>query len=158
MMPGERYNLRYVDHTILMADNEVELKSFLMKVKEESEKSCLKLNFKKTKVMSYGPITSWKISGETMVIVTDVFFSGSQFTVDSDCSHEIKRCLLLLKKSYDKSRQNSRKQRHHLANKGPLVKAMDFPAVVYGCESWTIKNAECLCTTAFLSIHLLMNI
>ena len=78
MMPGERYNLRYVDHTILMADNEVELKSFLMKVKEESEKSCLKLNFKKTKVMSYGPITSWKIDGETMETVTDFILGGLQ--------------------------------------------------------------------------------
>ena len=119
-----------------------------MKVKEESEKIGLKLNIQKTKIMASGPITSWQIEGETMETVRDFILGGSQNTVDGDCSHEIKR-LAPWKKSYDKPRQCIQKQRHHFANKVRIIKAMVFPVVMYGCESWTIKKAECQKIDAF---------
>ena len=118
-------NLRYIDDTILMAENE-ELKSLLNKVKEESEKSGLKLNILKTKIMASSPITSWQIDGETMETVTDLIFLGSKITADGDCSYEIKRHLLLGKKSYDKPRQHIKKQRHYFANKGPSSQSYGF--------------------------------
>ena len=111
-------NLRYADDTTLMAESEEELKSFVMKVKEESEKASLKLNIRKTKIMASGPINSWQTDGETMETGTDFIFLGSKITVDSDCSHEIKRHLAPWKKSYDQPRQHIKKQRHHLADKG----------------------------------------
>ena len=135
-------NLRYADDTTLMAESEEELKSLLMKVREESEKVCLKLNIQKTKIMASGPITSWQVDGETVEIVADFIFLGSKITADGDCSHEIKRCLLLGRKvmanldSILKSRDTT------LSTKVCLVKAMVFPVVMYGCESWTIKKAE----------------
>ena len=134
-------NLRYVDGTTFMAESE-ELKSFLMKVKMESEKVGLKLNIQKMKIMASGPITPWKIDRETVETVADSLFLGSKITVDGDCSHEIKRCLLLGRKvminldSIFKSRDIT------LPTKVRLVKAMVFPVVMYGCESWTIKKAE----------------
>ena len=111
-------NLRYADDTTLMAESEEEVKSLLMKVKEESEKGGLKLNIQKTKIMASGPITSCKIDEETVETVSDFIFLGSKITADGDCSHEIKRRLLLGKKSYDKPRQYIKKQRHHFANQG----------------------------------------
>ena len=111
-------NLRYADNTTLMAESEEELKSLLIKVKEESEKVGLKLNIQKTKIMASGPITSWEIDGETVETVSDFSFLGSKITADGDCSHEIKRCLLLGKKSYDQPRQHIKKQRHYCVNKG----------------------------------------
>ena len=124
-----------------MAESEEELKSLLMKVKEESEKVGLKLNIQKTKIMAPGPITSWQIDGETMERVRDFIFLGSKITVDGDCSHEIKRCLLL-GRSYEKP--SVLKNRHiSLPTKVHLVKAMVFPVVTYGCESWAVKKAEC---------------
>ena len=120
----------------------------LMKMKEESEKTDLKLNIQKTKIMASGPITSWQIEGETMETVRDFIFLGSQNTADGDCSHEIKR-LAPWKKSYDKPRRSIKKQRHHFANKVCIIKAMVFPVVMYGCESWTIKKAECQRIDAF---------
>ena len=162
-------NLRYANDIILMIESEEELKSLLMKVKEESEKVGLKLNIQKTKVMASGPITSLQIDGEAVETVADFIFLCSKITVDGDCSHEIKRHLLLGRKvmtnlvqfkSVAQScptlcnpmnrsmpglpvhpRQHIKKQRHYFANKG-LVKAMIFPVVMYGCESWTIKKAE----------------
>ena len=134
-------NLRYADDTTLMAESEEELKSLLMKVKEENEKVGLKLNIQKTKLMASGPITSWQIDGETMEIVADFILGDTKITADGDCSHEIKRCLLLGRKSYDQPRQHIKKQRHYVANKGCLVKATIFPVVMYGCDSWTIKKA-----------------
>jgi len=127
-------NLRYADDTTLMAESEEALKSLLMKVKEESEKVGLKLNFQKTKIMASGPITWWQINGETM---TDL---GSRVTADGDCSHEIKRHSW--KKSYDQSRQHIKKQRHFFSDEGPCSQRMVFPVVMYGCESWIIKKAE----------------
>ena len=110
-------NLRYIDDTTLMAESEEELKSLLMKVKEENEKVGLKLNIQKTKIMASGPITSWEIDGETVEIVADFILGGSKITADGDCSHEIKRCLLRGRKSYDLPRQHIEKQRHYFANK-----------------------------------------
>ena len=110
-------NLRYADDTTLMAESEEELKSLLMKGKEESEKVGLKLNIQKTQIMASGPITSWEIDGETVETVSDFIFLGCKITVDNDCSHEIKRCLLL--ESYDQPRQHIKKQRYYFANKGP---------------------------------------
>ena len=133
-------NLRYAIDTTLMAENEEELKSRLMKVKEESEKVGLKLNIQKTKIMASGPITSWEIDGETM---SDFIFWGSKITADGDCSHEIKRCLFHGRKSNDQTRQHIKKQRYYLANRVCLVKAMVFPVVMYGCESCIIEKAEC---------------
>ena len=111
-------NLRYADDTTLMAKSEEELKSLLMKVKEESEKAGLKLNIQKTKIMATSPITSWQLDGETMETVTDFILGSSKITADGDCSHEIKRGLLLGKKSYDQLRQHAKKQRHYFAKKG----------------------------------------
>ena len=136
-------NLRYADDTILTAESEEELKSLLMKVKEESEKVGLKFNVQKTKIMASGPITSWEIDGETVETVSDFIFCGSKIAVDRDCSHEIKRHLLLGRKvmtnldSIFKSRDIIT-----LPTKVRVVQAMVFPVVMYGCESWTVKKAE----------------
>ena len=111
-------NFRYADDTTLMAESEEELKSLLMKVREQSEKVGLKLNIQKTKIMASGPVTSWKIDGETVETVRDLIFEGSKITADGDCSHEIKRCLLLGKKSYDQPKQHIKKQRRYFGNKG----------------------------------------
>ena len=134
-------NLRYADDTTLMAENEEELKSLLMKVKEESENVGLRLNIQKTKIMASGPITSLEIDGETVETVADFILGGSKITADSDCSHEIKKTLTLWKKSYDQPIQHIEKERH-LPTKVHLVKAMVLPVVMYGCESWTVQNAE----------------
>ena len=133
-------NLRYADDTTLMAEREKELKSLLMKVKEESEKVGLKLNIQKTKFMASGPITSWQIDGET---VADFTFLGSKITADGDYSHEIKRRLLLGRKVMTNLDSILKSIDITLSAKVHLVKAMVFPVVMYGCESWTIKKAEC---------------
>ena len=125
-----------------MAESEEELKSHLMKVKEESEKVGLKLNIQKTKIMASGPITSWQIDGETMGTVTDFILGGSKITADGDCSHEIKRCLLLGRKAMTNLDSILKSRDITLPTKVPLVKAMVFPLVMYGCGSWTIKKAE----------------
>ena len=135
-------NLRYVDDTTLMAESEEELKSLLMKVKEESEKDGLKLNIQKTKMMASGPITSWQIDGETMETVTDFILGGSKITADGDCSHEIKRRLLLGRKAMSKLDSILKRRDITLPTKVRLVKAMVFPVVMYGFENWTIKKAE----------------
>ena len=135
-------NLRYTDDTTLMAERE-ELKSFLMKVKEESEKIGLKLNIQKTNIMAPGPISSWQIDGETMKTVTDLLFLGSKITADFDCSHEIKRHLLLGRKAMTNLDSILKNKDITLSTKVHLVKAMVLPGVMYGCESWTIKKAEC---------------
>ena len=135
-------NLRYADDTTLMAESE-ELKSLLMKVKEESEKVGLKLNIQKTKIMASGPITSWQIDGETMEKAADFIFLGSKITADSDCSHEIKRCLLLGRKVMNNLDSIFKSRNITLPTKVHLVKAMVFPVVMYGCERWSIKKAEC---------------
>ena len=132
-------NLRYADDTTLMAEREEELKSLLMKVKEDSEKVGLKLNIQTTKIMACSPITSWQIDGET---VADFIFLGSKIAVDGDCSHEIKRCLLLGRKVMTSLDSILKSRDITLPTKVPLVKAMVFPVVMYGCESWTIKKAE----------------
>ena len=134
-------NLRYVDDTTLMAESEEELKSLLMKVKEESEKAGLKLNIQK-KVTASGSITSWHIDGETMETVTDFIFLGSKITTDGDCSHEIKRHLLLRRKAMTNLDSILKSRDITLPTKVCLVKAMVFLVVRYGCESWTIKKAE----------------
>ena len=136
-------NLRYADDTTLMAASEEELKSLLMKVKEESEKVGLKLNIQKTKIMASGPITSGQIDGETMEIVTDFIFLGSQITADGDCSHEIKRHLLLGRKAMINLDNVLKNRDITLLTNIHLVKAMVFPVVMHGYESWTIKKAEC---------------
>ena len=135
-------NLRYADDTTLMAENEEELKSLLMKVKEESEKIGLKLNIQKTKIMASGPITSWQIDEETMETVTDFVFWGSKITAYGDCSHEIKRRLLLGRKAMTNLDSILKSRDITLPTKVCLVKAMAFPVIMYGCESWTIKKAE----------------
>ena len=135
-------NLRYADDTTLMAETEEELKSLLMKVKEESEKVGLKLNIQKMKIMACGPITSWKIDGETVETVTDFIFWGSKITADGDCSHEIKRRLLLGRKAMTNLDSILKSRDITLLTKVQLVKAIVFPIVMYGCESWTIKKAE----------------
>ena len=135
-------NLRYADGTTLMAQSEEELKSLLMKVKEESEKTGLKLNIQKIKIMASDPITSWKINGKTMEKVTDFISLGSKITVDGDCSHEIKRCLLLGRKAMTNLDGMLKSRDITFPTKVHLVKAMVFPVVMYGCESWTIKKAE----------------
>ena len=136
-------NLRYADNTTLMAESEEELKSLLMKVKDEIEEVGLKFNIQKTKIMASGPITAWQIDGETVEAMADFIFRGSNITADGDCSHEIKRCLLLgrnvmtnLDSSILKSRDIA------LFTKVHLVQAMVFPVVMYGFESWTIKKAK----------------
>ena len=125
-----------------MAKHEGELKSLLMKVKEESEKAALKLNIQKTKIMASSPITSWQLDGETMETGRDFTSMGSKITADGDCSHEIKRCLLLGRKSMTNLDSILKKQRYYFPDKVHLVKAMIFPVVMYGCESWAIKKAE----------------
>ena len=147
-LPGEiSNNLRYGDDTTLMAESEEELKSLLMKVKEESEKVGLKLNLQKTKIMESGPITSCQIDGETMETETEFIFGGSKITADGDCSHEIKRCLLLGRKPMTNLDSILKIRDITLQTKVCLVKAMVFPVVMYGCDSWTIKKVE----------HLLLN-
>ena len=120
-----------------------------MKVKVESEKVGLKLNIQKTEIMASGPITSWQIDGETVETVRDFILGGSKITADGDCSHEIKIHLLLGRKSYDQPREHIKKQRHYFANKGPCSQSYDFSSSMYGCESWTIKKAECQRIDAF---------
>ena len=138
---GNINNLRYADDTTLMAESE-ELKSLLMKVKEESEKVCLQLKFQKTKVIASGPITSWQIDGETMETVTDFIFWGSKITADGDCRHEIKRGLFLGRRAMTKLDSILKSRDITLLTKVCLVKAVVFPVVTYRCESWTIKKAE----------------
>ena len=133
-------NLRYADNTTLMAESEKELKNLLKKVKEESEKVGLKLNIQKTKIMASGSITSWQIDGKT--VETDFIFGGSKITADGDCSHEIKRCLLLGRKVMINLDSILKRRDITLSTKVRLAKAMVFPVVMYGCESWTIKKAE----------------
>ena len=135
-------NLRYADDTTLMAESIEELKSFLMKVKEESEKADLKLNIQKAKIMASGPVTSWQIAGETMETVTDFIFLGSKITADGDCSQEIKRRLLLRRKAMTNLDSILKSRDITLPAKVCLVKAVVFPVVMYGCVSWTIKKAE----------------
>ena len=134
-------NLRYEDDT--MAESEEELKSLLMKVKKESEKFGLKLNIQKTKIMESGPITSWEIDGETVETVSDFILGGSKITADGDCSHEIKRCLLLGRKVMTNLDSILKSRDITLPTKVHLVKAMVFAVVMYGCESWTVKKADC---------------
>ena len=136
-------NLRYADDTTLMAESEEELKSLLMKVKEQSEEVGLKLNIQKTKTMVSSPITSWQIDGETVETVADYILRGSKITADGDCSHEIKRCLLLGRKVMTNLDSILKSRDITLSTKVCLVKAMVFPVVMYGCESWNIKKAEC---------------
>ena len=131
-------NLRYADDTTVMAESEEELKSLLMKVKEESEKVGLKLNIQKTKIMASGPITSWKIDGETVETVTDLIFLDSKITADGDCSHEIKRHLILGRKDMTNLDSMLKSRNITLLTKVGLVKAIVFPVVMYGCEGWTI--------------------
>ena len=142
-------NLRYADDTILMAESEEELRSLLMKVKEESEKGGLKLNIQKMKIMASGPITSWEIDGETVETVSEFIFLGSKIIADGDCSHEIKRCLLLERKVMTNLDIIFKSRDITLPTKVRLVKAMVFPVVMYGCESWTEKKAECWRIDAF---------
>ena len=135
-------NLRYADDTTLMAESEEELKSLLMKVKEESETVGLKLNFQKIKIMASGPITSWEIDGETVETVSDFIFLSSKIPADGDCSHEIKRRLLLGRKVMTNLDTIFKNRDITLPAKICLVKAMIFPVVIYGCESWTVKKDE----------------
>ena len=135
-------NLRYADDTTLMAESEEELKSLLVKVKEERENVGLQLNTQKTKIMASGPITSWQIDGEAVETVSDFILGGSKITADGDCSHEIKRCLLLGRKVMTNLDSILKRRDITLPTKVRLVKAMVFPVVMYGCESWTVKKAE----------------
>ena len=136
-------NLRYANDTTLMAESEEELNSLLMKVKEESEKAGLKVNIQKMKIMASSPITSWEINGETVETVSDFIFLGSKITADGDCSHEIKRRLLLGRKVMTNLDSIVKSRDITLPTNVHLVKAMVFPVVMYGCESWTVKKAEC---------------
>ena len=136
-------NLRYADDTTLMAESEEEIKNLLMKVKEESEKAGLKLNIQKTKIMASGPITSWQIEAETMETVTGLIFLGSKITADGDCSHEIKRCLFLDRKIMTNLDSILKSRDITLSTKVCPVRAMVFQVIMYGCESWTMKNTEC---------------
>ena len=143
------YMFYYADDTTLVAESEEELKSLLTKVKEESEKVELKLNIQKSKIMASGPITSWEIDGETVETVSDFIFLGSKITADSDCRHEIKRRLLLGRKVMTNLDSIFKSRDITLPTKVHLVKAMVFPVVMYGCESWTVKKAECQRIDAF---------
>ena len=134
--------MRYADDTTVMAESEEELKSLLMKVKEESEKAGLKLNIQKTKIMASSPITSWEVDGETVETVADFIFGGSKITADGDCSHEIKRHLLLGRKVMTNLDSIFKSRDITLPTKVHLLKAMIFPVFMYGCESWTVKKAE----------------
>ena len=142
-------NLRYPDGTTLMAESEEELKSLLMKVKEKNEKVGLKLNIQKTKMMASGPITSWQINGKTVETVSDFIFGGSKITADGDCNHEIKRHLLLGRKVMTNLDSVLKSRGITLPTKVHLVEAMVFPVVMYGCESWSVKKAECWRIDAF---------
>ena len=142
-------NLRYADDTTLMAESKEELKSLLMKVKEESKKADLKLSIQKTKIMASGPITSWQKDGETMETVTDFIFLGSEITADRDCSHEIERFLLLGQKAMTTLDSILKSRNITLVTKVHIAKAMVFPVVMYRCESWTIKKTEHQRTDAF---------
>ena len=143
MTAGRNNNsLRYADDTTLMAESEKELKSLLMKVKEESEKAGLKLNNQKTKIVAFSSITSWQIDGETMETVTNFIFLDSKITADADCSHKIKRCLLLGRKTMTNLDSVLKSRDITLPTKVHLVKAMVFPVIMYGCKSWTIRKAE----------------
>ena len=142
-------SLRYADDTTLMVESEEELKSSLMKVKEDREKVGLKLNIQITKMMASGPITSWQIDGETMETARDFIFLGSKINADDDCSYEIKRCLLLGRKAMTNLETILKSREVTLPTKVHLVKAMVFPVVMYGCESWTVKQAECQRIDAF---------
>ena len=142
-------NLRNADDTTLMAESEEELKSLLMKVKEESEKVGLKLNIQKTKIMTSGPITSWETDGETVETVSDFIFLGSKMTAAGDCSHDIKRRLLLGRKITTSLDSIFKSRDITLPTKFCLVKGVVFPVVMYGCESWTVKKAECRRIDAF---------
>ena len=141
--------LRYADDTTLMAESEEELKSLLMKVKVESEKVGLKLNIQKTKIMASSPITPWEIDGETVETVLDFIFLGSKITADGDCSHEIKRQLLLGRKVMTNLDSIFKSRNINLPTKVRLAKAMVFPVIMYGCESWTVKKAGCRRIDAF---------
>ena len=145
----EYFYRRHTDDITLMAESEEELKSLLMKVKEESEKVGLKLNIQKTKIMASVPITSWERDGETVETVPDFIFQGSKITVDGDCSHEIKRCLILGRKVMTNQDSILKNRDITLPTKVHLAKAMFFPVVMYGCESWTLKKAECQRTDVF---------
>ena len=136
------YNLRYADDTTLMAEREEELNSLFIRVKEESEKVGLKLNIQKTKIMASGPIISWEVDGETVETVSDFIILGSKITADGDCSHEIKRHLLFGSKVLTNLHSILKSRDITLPTKVHLVKAMVFPVVMYGCESWTVKKAE----------------
>ena len=135
-------NLRYADDTTLMAESEEELKSFLMKVKEESANVGLKLNIQKTKIMAFSPITSWQIDGETVETVADFIFLGSKITADGDCSHESKRCLLLGRKAMTNLDSILKCRYVTLPTNVHIVKTIIFPGVMYGCKSWSIKKGE----------------
>ena len=139
---GNINNLIYANDITLMAESEEELKSLLMKVKTESEKASFKFNIQKTKIMASSPPTSWEIDGETVETVADFIFLGSKITADGDCSHDIKRCLLLGRKPLTNLDNILKRRDINLPTKVCLVKAMSFPVVMYGCESWTIKKAE----------------
>ena len=143
------YNLRYADDITLMTESEKELKRLLMKVKEVSEKAGLKLNIHKTKIMTPSPITSWQLDGETMESMTDLIFLGSKITADGDCSHGIKKQYLLGRKSMTNLDSILKSRDMTLPAEVHLVKAMVFPVVMYGCERWTIKKAECRRIDAF---------
>ena len=136
-------NLRYADDTTLMAESEEELKSLMMDVKEESKRAGLKLNIQKTKIMASGPITSWQIDGETVETITDFIFLGSTITADGDCSHEIKKYLLLGRKAVTNLDSILKSRGITLLTKVPIVKAMVFSVIMYGCESWTLKKTKC---------------
>ena len=144
-------NLKYADDTTLMAESKEELKSLLRKVKEESEKAGLKLNIQKTKIMASGPTTSWQRYGETMETLRDFIFWGSKITADGDCGHEIKRHLLLGRKAMTNPDSILKSRDITLPTKVHLVKAMVFPVIMYGCENWSIKKAECQRIDAFLN-------
>ena len=141
-LPRKINNLRYADDTTLMAESEEQLKSLLMKMKEESEKVGLKLNIQKTKIMASGSITSWQIDRETVETVRDFIFWGSKITEDGECSHDIKRCFLLGSKVMTNLDSILKSREINLLTKASIVKAMIFPVVMYGCESWTIKKTE----------------